>query len=235
MQRYWNLYLDGADGFQPDLSPLRADDLAGLPPAYVLTAEFDILRDEGEAMVARLREAGVDVTHRRFEGTIHGFWRWMAGDAERRARRSTRPAPRYAASSHRADPAARPGRRARPRRRGRADSARIRSTPVRAAARAASSSPPWARQSEWAMTTTAVVPPSSREASSERSTSSPTSAPALRITCASPSCRPSARSGSTRASMQVTIASRRAGTGEGGADASVAAVARPKGVQPKLH
>ena len=78
MQRYWNLYLDGADGFQPDLSPLRADDLAGLPPAYVLTAEFDILRDEGEAMVARLREAGVDVTHRRFEGTIHGFWRWMA-------------------------------------------------------------------------------------------------------------------------------------------------------------
>ena len=44
----------------------------------MLTAEFDILRDEGEAMVARLREAGVDVTHRRFEGTIHGFWRWMA-------------------------------------------------------------------------------------------------------------------------------------------------------------
>jgi acetyl esterase len=78
MQRYWNLYLDGADGFQADASPLRADDLAGLPPTYVLTAEFDILRDEGEALVKKLREAGVDVTHERFEGTIHGFWRWMA-------------------------------------------------------------------------------------------------------------------------------------------------------------
>ena len=78
MQRYWNLYLDGADGLQPDASPLRADDLAGLPPAFVLTAEFDVLRDEGEAMAGKLREAGVDVTHRRYDGTIHGFWSWMA-------------------------------------------------------------------------------------------------------------------------------------------------------------
>jgi acetyl esterase len=78
MQRYWNLYLDGADGLQADASPLRADDLAGLPPTYVLTSEFDVLRDEGEALVQQLREAGVDVTHRRFEGTIHGFWRWLA-------------------------------------------------------------------------------------------------------------------------------------------------------------
>jgi acetyl esterase len=78
LQRYWNLYLDGADGLQPDLSPLRADDLAGLPRTYVLTAEYDVLRDEGEAFVRRLQEAGVDVTHRRFDGTIHGFWRWMA-------------------------------------------------------------------------------------------------------------------------------------------------------------
>jgi acetyl esterase len=78
LQRYWNLYLDGADGFQPDTSPLRADDLAGLPPTFVLTAEFDVLRDEGEALVQKLREAGVDVTHRRYDGAIHGFWRWMA-------------------------------------------------------------------------------------------------------------------------------------------------------------
>ncbi len=77
LQRFWNLYLDGADGFQADASPLRADDLAGLPPTFVLTAEFDVLRDEGEAFAGRLREAGVDVTLRRFEGAIHGFWRWM--------------------------------------------------------------------------------------------------------------------------------------------------------------
>jgi acetyl esterase len=78
MQRFWNLYLDGADGFQPDTSPLRAGDLAGLPPTFVLTAELDILRDEGEAFADKLREAGVDVTHRRYDGVIHGFWRWMA-------------------------------------------------------------------------------------------------------------------------------------------------------------
>ena len=86
MQRYWNLYLDGADGLQADASPLRADDLAGLAPIYVLTSEFDVLRDEGEALVAKLREAGVGVTHRRFDGTIHGFWRWLAAtDATREA------------------------------------------------------------------------------------------------------------------------------------------------------
>ncbi len=87
MQRYWNLYLDGADGLQPDASPLRTDDLAGLPPTFVLTSEFDVLRDEGEALAEKLREAGVDVTHRRYDGTIHGFWRWLAAtpDGTRRA------------------------------------------------------------------------------------------------------------------------------------------------------
>jgi acetyl esterase len=84
LQRYWNLYLNGADGFQPDASPLRADDLAGLPPTYLLTAECDVLRDEGEAFAGRLREAGVEVTHRRFDGTIHGFWRWMAATPKTR-------------------------------------------------------------------------------------------------------------------------------------------------------
>ncbi|WP_028062398.1 alpha/beta hydrolase [Solirubrobacter soli] len=58
----------------PTLAPLRAPNLAGAPPAVVLTAEHDVLRDEGEAYVARLREAGVDVSHKRFEGQMHGFF-----------------------------------------------------------------------------------------------------------------------------------------------------------------
>jgi acetyl esterase len=78
MKRFWGLYLDGSDAADPDASPVRAADLAGLPPAYVLTAEADILRDEGEAYAERLREAGVDVTLRRFAGATHGFWRWQA-------------------------------------------------------------------------------------------------------------------------------------------------------------
>jgi acetyl esterase len=78
MERFWTLYLDGADGNNPDASPLRATDLEGLAPAFVLTAQFDVLRDEGEAMAEALRAAGVEVTYRRYDGTIHGFWRWLA-------------------------------------------------------------------------------------------------------------------------------------------------------------
>ena len=96
MRRFWDLYLDGADGLQPDASPLRATDLAGVAPAYVLTADHDVLRDEGEAYAAALERAGVPLTVKRRAGTIHGFWRWqataIARDAVREAGASARAA-----------------------------------------------------------------------------------------------------------------------------------------------
>jgi acetyl esterase len=85
MKRFWELYLDGADGSDPDASPLRASDLAGVAPAYVLLAEQDVLRDEGEAYAAALERAGVSVARVRAAGTIHGFWRWQGASALARA------------------------------------------------------------------------------------------------------------------------------------------------------
>jgi acetyl esterase len=63
----------GADRTDPRVSVLGAPDLSGLPPAYVATAGFDPLRDEGEAFAERLREAGVRVALRRHPGLVHTF------------------------------------------------------------------------------------------------------------------------------------------------------------------
>ena len=67
-------YIGGTDPRDPRVSPLYADLPAGLAPAYVATAGFDPLRDEGEAYARRLAEAGVQVELRRFTDQIHGFF-----------------------------------------------------------------------------------------------------------------------------------------------------------------
>jgi acetyl esterase len=70
---FWNHYLNApAEADNPYAAPLRAANLSNLPPAFVLTAEFDPLRDEGELYADRLSAAGVQTHRKRYDGTIHG-------------------------------------------------------------------------------------------------------------------------------------------------------------------
>jgi len=76
MAWFWDAYLPEVDRrSEPFASPLRASDeqLAGLPPAFLIVDEADVLRDEGEAYAARLREKGVAVTTVRYDGITHDF------------------------------------------------------------------------------------------------------------------------------------------------------------------
>jgi len=74
MKWFWNHYLrEQNDGTNPYASPLAANNMSALPPALVITAGFDPLRDEGEAYAARLQEAGVSTRLSRYDSMIHGF------------------------------------------------------------------------------------------------------------------------------------------------------------------
>jgi acetyl esterase len=84
MQWAWTQYVpDARDRSNPLASPLRAPSLTNLPPAIVITAEFDVLRDEGQQYADRLEDAGVPVSRHHYDGTIHGFF-WMATAVDER-------------------------------------------------------------------------------------------------------------------------------------------------------
>ena len=78
MKWFWDHYLnDPSEGAHPNASLLRAPDLSGLPPALLVTAEYDPLRDEGEFDADKLRAAGVPTNLSRYDGVNHGFMFWV--------------------------------------------------------------------------------------------------------------------------------------------------------------
>lgn len=77
MRWFWEQYLrHPSDGAHPHASPLRVQSVAGMPPSYVVVAEYDVLRDEGEAFAQRLRETGIDTVVRCAGGMNHGFLKY---------------------------------------------------------------------------------------------------------------------------------------------------------------
>jgi acetyl esterase len=76
MKWYWDVYRADADAEAPELSPLAAPDLSGLPPAVVAIAEADVLRDDGFDYARRLEASGIPVRIIDCAGMIHGFLRW---------------------------------------------------------------------------------------------------------------------------------------------------------------
>ncbi|WP_332696268.1 alpha/beta hydrolase [Halalkalibacter lacteus] len=74
MAQFWNYYIgEDENKLHPYASPIRAADLSNLPGALVITAQYDVLRDEGIAYAKKLFQAGNFVQHRQISGTIHGF------------------------------------------------------------------------------------------------------------------------------------------------------------------
>lgn len=85
MRWYWDAYAPTAElRINPEVAPAYASDVSSMPPTLLVTAEHDVLRDEGEAFAARLAQAGVPVVAQRSLGVAHGFWRrpWNFAEAD---------------------------------------------------------------------------------------------------------------------------------------------------------